>query len=257
MSIDVTPIPAFTDNYIWLLKQPGSPKVVVVDPGEAGPVLQVLQQQSLELSAILLTHHHMDHIGGVPELVAQFPVPVHGPKNDGINKLSTQLIEDDTVTLPELNVSFKVFDIPGHTHGHIAFYNDAMLFCGDTLFAGGCGRLFEGTAEQMHDSLTKLKNLPTSTKVYCAHEYTQSNLKFAEAVEPQNVDLQLRIQQTNTTRAAHQPTLPSTIELELKTNPFLRTHAPAVRQAAEQHAGHPLNDEVEVFAELRSWKDNF
>ncbi len=257
MSFKILPISAFKDNYIWLITIEGKKNGIVVDPGDATPVLNALKTKQITLSAILLTHHHGDHTDGVKELLKHYPVPVYGPAHDNIPTVTHLLNDNDQINFPELNLSLRAIDIPGHTRGHIALANDEMLFCGDTLFTGGCGRLFEGTAEQLFTSLNKLAALPDNTAVYCGHEYTQNNLRFAHAVEPNNVDLQQRMITTKELRDANLPTVPSTILLEKKTNPFLRCHVPAVIKAAEQYAGHPLKDAVSVFACLRRWKDSF
>jgi hydroxyacylglutathione hydrolase len=253
--INVTPIPAFQDNYIWLLDNTSS--AVVVDPGDAGPVLRYLDANRLRLSAILATHHHADHIGGVGALLARFPVPVFGPAGEDIAQLTVRLKEGDEITVPGLDLKFSVLDVPGHTAGHIAYFGNGMLFCGDTLFACGCGRLFEGTPEQMTSSLSKLAALPGDTRVYCGHEYTLANIRFAQAVEPGNDALAERKQRETEKREKGLPTLPSTIALERKTNPFLRWSAPEVVAAAELRANKKLPKPQEVFGTLREWKNRF
>jgi hydroxyacylglutathione hydrolase len=251
----VIPLPAFRDNYIWLLRN-GS-LAAVVDPGDAGPVLNYLSLHGLALVAILATHHHADHVGGNGELLQEFDVPVYGPRHEAIPGLTDPVGEGATVRIPALELDFRVLDVPGHTRGHVAYYGANALFCGDTLFSCGCGRLFEGTAEEMHRSLQKLAALPPDTRVYCAHEYTLSNIRFAKAVEPGNPDLPAREQEVLALLARQQPSLPSTIGLERRTNPFLRAGEAALRQAAEAHAGHALGTETAVFAALRQWKDGF
>lgn len=255
--IQITPIPAFHDNYIWALGHPGNNALVVVDPGDAKPVIEFLNNSSYQLAAILITHHHPDHIGGIDELRKHSEVPVYGPANENIPHCDHRLFDGDDVYLADIDTAFNVMEVPGHTAGHIALYNDDILLCGDTLFAAGCGRLFEGTAEQMHHSLSRLAALPESTKVYCTHEYTLANLKFAEAVEPDNEAIKQRTVIATELRQTNLPTLPSTIKLELATNPFLRCDQPSVKHAAEQQAGQPLNNSTEVFAVLRAWKNNF
>ena len=236
----IIPLPAFRDNYIWLLR--AGTCAVVVDPGEAAPVLRYLADEGLTLAAILITHHHPDHVGGVAELLAQAPVPVHGPALEAIAGIDHPVGEGDVVCLPGLGVELRVFDIPGHTAGHVGYYGDSALFCGDTLFAAGCGRLFEGTPAQMFDSLQKLAALPGDTRVYCTHEYTLSNLAFAAS---------------EAMRAQNQPTVPFPLSGEMLTNPFLRVHEPAVIYQAETQAGRGLASPVEVFAALREWKNRF
>lgn len=254
-AVDVEPIPAFNDNYLWLLVR--GDRAAVVDPGDAGPVLQRLQQRRLKLAAILVTHHHGDHVGGVAELAGATGAKVFGPRAEPIPTRDVALGDGDRFDV--LDIGFRVLDVPGHTRGHIAYYVAARrwLFCGDTLFAAGCGRLFEGTAEQMSASLARLATLPADTRVYCAHEYTLSNLRFALAVEPDNMALRERQRACTALRDRGLPTVPSTIGEELETNPFLRCEVAAVRAAAEARAAMPLPAPAAVFAVLRRWKDAF
>src|SRR5690606_2813310 len=255
------PIPAFNDNYIWLLEK--NNQAVVVDPGQAKPVLNYVEQHDLRLEAILITHHHGDHVGGVDELRRVFPdATVYGPASERIPQRDVALKQDDVIHIEALSLQFQVLDIPGHTAGHIAYFcNDTptqpLLFCGDTLFSAGCGRLFEGTPAQMSASLGKLSSLPPATLVCCAHEYTLSNLQWALEVEPSNPALQNRWKQAQAQRKEGLPTVPTTLATELETNPFIRTQHPAVMNAAQAYAGKPLNDAVNVFACLREWKNNF
>ena len=251
----VAPVPAFRDNYIWVIHDAVS--AAVVDPGDARPVLDFLSAQKLRLTAILNTHHHADHVGGNSGLLRHFSVPVYGPRNESIAQLTHRLSEGDRVDLAELNLTLDVLDIPGHTAGHIAFHGGGYLFCGDTLFACGCGRLFEGTAEQMLDSLGKLSRLAPGTEVYCGHEYTEANIRFARRVEPGNQALRERQTREAQKRASGLPTLPSTLSLERETNPFLRCEHAAVSCAVMAEAKIPLNETVSVFAALREWKNNF
>ncbi len=248
---------AFEDNYIWLIRGQSPGRVAIVDPGDAEPVLAALEKENLEPAVILCTHHHGDHVGGVEDLLKHYSVPVYGPARERIPAITYRLKEGDHVNLPGLGLEFDVLDVPGHTAGHIAYYGAGKLFCGDTLFSAGCGRLFEGTAEQMHASLAKLSALPEGTEMYCAHEYTQSNLRFALAVEPDNPDTLAYLDRVRARRAGNLPSLPSTIALERRVNPFLRTGQAGVRRAAEKHSGRALNSDVEVFAEVRRWKDGF
>jgi hydroxyacylglutathione hydrolase len=256
----LTPIPAFTDNYIWMVRRDGH--AVVVDPGEAAPVRQVLRRQGLTLDAILLTHHHGDHVGGVLELRQETGATVYGPASERLPACDHRLAENDTVQLPGVGLQLTVLDVPGHTAGHIAYHGQIddgtpVVFCGDTLFAAGCGRLFEGTPAQMVDSLGKLGALSPATLVCCAHEYTLSNLRWALQVEPENIALQQRWEHASRLRADGVPTLPSTIEAERDTNPFIRTQQAGVIESASRHAGKDLRSPVDVFACVREWKNNF
>src|SRR3954463_15234124 len=251
----IVPISAFKDNYVWTLRN--ERHAAVVDPGEARPVLDYLRREKLELAAILATHHHPDHVGGIAELVRHYRVPVFGPKNEPIATLTHPVSEGDRISVPELAVQFEVLDIPGHTRAHIAYYGAGALFCGDTLFACGCGRLFEGTAEQMFASLSKLAALPDDTKVYCGHEYTLANIGFAKAVEPENKALTERETRDKKLREGGKPTLPSTLGEEKATNPFLRSREPAVIESANKYLGARIADPVRVFAAIRDWKNKF
>lgn len=252
------PIPVFTDNYIWVLHDERC--ALVVDPGEAGQVLQWLEHKGLELDTILITHHHADHTGGVAELRQATGARVIGPAREPMPEPLRRVSAHDRVEA--LGLVFEVLEVPGHTAGHIAYHcadvdGAPLLFCGDTLFSGGCGRLFEGTPAQMLDSLTRLSALPDATRVCCTHEYTLSNLKFAQAVEPGNAALAEYTAHCQQQRALNFPTLPSSIGLEKKINPFLRTRETAVRRAAIAHAPHTPDDDVSLFATLREWKNDF
>lgn len=254
--ITVTPIPAFTDNYIWSMTNNEKKYAAIVDPGDAQTTLNALAAQNIEPIALLITHHHHDHVGGIAGIIEKYPnIPVYGPANEFIPHITQALKEGDHVDLPELGITFKVFDIPGHTAGHIAYYAEDKLFCGDTLFANGCGRVFDGSLHDLHHSLNKIAKLPPETRIYCAHEYTLDNIGFAKWVEPDNQELDLRQEQSWDMIDSGQATVPSTLELEFKTNPFLRTHLPEVITKAEEIAGRETQTSEEVFAILRVWKD--
>lgn len=254
--IQISALPAFTDNYIWLLQDPGTQRCAVVDPGDAAPVLAWLQQHpGWSLTDILITHHHHDHVGGVERLKSATEATVYGPADENIPARDVALRDNDRVSM--LGWDFDVYAVPGHTLGHIAYYHEGVLFCGDTLFAAGCGRLFEGTPEQMHASLQRLAALPDDTQVYCTHEYTQSNLKFAAAVEPDNTDITERVEHVRQLRSRNEMTLPSNLALEKRTNPFLRTAETSVKQKADERNGRDNRSGAEVFASLRAWKDKF
>jgi len=260
--VTVDPISAFKDNYIWCLR--AGANAVVVDPGEAAPVLALLRDQGLALTGILLTHHHNDHIGGVAALVAALgPMPVHAPHDPRIDSATVRVGNGDRVELAGLTpagvppIAFDVLEVPGHTSSHIAFHGHGLLFSGDTLFSVGCGRMFEGTPEQMSASLDRLAALPGNTRVYCGHEYTVANIAFARAVEPDNPALDAWAAEVERLRQSGQPSLPSKLSTECATNPFLRCAQPAVARSAALHAGRPLGSSVEVFAELRAWKNVF
>jgi hydroxyacylglutathione hydrolase len=260
-ALEYVPVPAFEDNYIWVVSD--GHHAVVVDPGEAAPVRAYLAKRGWRLNAILLTHHHQDHVGGVADLLNGQAVPVYGPAGEAIEHLTHRLKNGDHVTIAAPVLEFSVLDVPGHTSGHIAYFQAAdprgtpHVFCGDTLFACGCGRLFEGTPQQMVTSLAKLAALPDDTRVYCAHEYTLANIRFAQAVEPGNKALAAREAADAEMRRLLRPTLPSTIGREKATNPFLRYREPQVVEAANRHAGKTLGDPVQVFAAIRDWKNNF
>ena len=255
----MTPLPAFADNYIWLLQH--QQQVLAVDPGDGQAVLQWLAAKpALQLDTILVTHHHADHTGGLSDLVQATGARVYGPALEKLPVAHTPVAEGDTVAWGPLQ--WQVLDVPGHTAGHVAWWAQPegqapILFCGDTLFSGGCGRLFEGTAQQMLASLDRLSQLPADTRVCCAHEYTLSNLRFARAVEPDNASLAAYEQHCQNLRAQGLPTLPSPLGQELDINPFLRSRKPAVRLAVQRHTGAPTGDDTAVFAQLREWKNGF
>jgi hydroxyacylglutathione hydrolase len=258
LGLTLTPLPAFDDNYLWLLDN--GREALVVDPGDAAPVAAALDARGLTLAGILLTHHHGDHVGGVDALRPRLQGPIYAPAGEKMPEPVTRVHGGQTVDL--LGLRFAVMDVPGHTAGHIAYFaaqvpgGDPLLFCGDTLFSAGCGRLFEGTPAQMHASLQSLAALPGQTRVCCAHEYTLSNLRFALAAEPGNARLAEHAGRCQALRAEGRPTLPSTIALEREINPFLRCAEPALAEAARAH-GAATDDPVEVFAALREWKNNY
>ncbi len=255
MSFELVALPAFRDNYIWLLA--GVNTAVAVDPGEAEPVYRALLERRLRLAAVLVTHHHADHMGGAGALAEKFGCPVFGPADEPIAAVTQTLHEGQQVDIAPLDAGFRVLEIPGHTAGHIAYYGHNIVFCGDTLFSAGCGRLFEGTAGQMSRSLAKLAALPDATAICCGHEYTVANLRFARTVEPGNQDILGYAEEAAARRARNVPTLPSSLARERRVNPFLRCREPAVAAAATRHAGHEIHGPVEVFAVIRNWKDNF
>ena len=252
--LEIVPLPAFRDNYIWSIRR--GTQLAVVDPGDAGPVIAHVRARGLQLAAVLITHHHADHTGGLSVLAERFdgaggtdPLPVFGPAGESITGVNRPLAGGETILVPGLDLALQVLAVPGHTRGHLAYFGEGMLFCGDTLFGAGCGRLFEGTPAQMFASLSRLASLPGATRVYCAHEYTLQNLRFARGIEPDSPALAERESRALALRAAGQPTVPSTIDEERATNPFLRCTVPAVVRAMDGEAAS--DDPVAVFAALR------
>lgn len=250
--MEIIPLPAFDDNYIWVVCN-AQQQIAIIDPGDAEPVLTAIDQHGWQPSAILLTHHHYDHTGGVAELAERYQLPIYGPASESIPLVTHPLVEGETLDAAGLQLT--VMETPGHTRGSICYLGDGVLFCGDTLFTGGCGRIFEGTPTQMFHSLERIRSLPPETLVYCAHEYTQANLRFARIAEPDNQQLQQRIQTVDTLRGHNLPTVPAPLQLELETNPFLRSHLPWVKSAAEHYAHTPLTGPAQVFTCVRNWKD--
>jgi hydroxyacylglutathione hydrolase len=255
----IIPIPALSDNYIWAVREGN--RAAVVDPGDAAPVEAWLAREDVALTAIVITHHHWDHVNGIAALAARWPVPVFGPAHETIPGRTHALGEGDAFAVPDTGLELSVLDVPGHTAGQVAYVgtNDGhpLAFTGDTLFACGCGRVFEGTSAQMVASLAKLAALPGDTRVYCGHEYTLANIRFALAVEPDNAALHERQAREREKRERGLPTVPSEMTEERATNPFLRAGEPAVFAAAQAHAGRRLADAVEAFATLREWKNGF
>lgn len=256
--LSIHPIHAFRDNYIWIIHNQNH--AAVVDPGIASPVIEYLQSKKLQLSAILITHHHNDHTGGNAELLQSFDIPIYGPLNESIATVSHPLCEGDQINLEEMSLNLMVLDTPGHTRGHIAYYGSNpfnMVFCGDTLFACGCGRVFEGTAEQMYRSLQKLSQLPSDTLIFCTHEYTLGNIQFAKVVDPENAKLIAFEIAAEELRNRNIPTIPTTLTLERKINPFIRCEQLEIINSAKNYSGGLLSDPIKVFTALREWKNNF
>ena len=256
--LSIHPIRAFRDNYIWVIHN--QYHAAVIDPGIASPIIDYLLSNKLRLIAILITHHHNDHTGGNAELLQSFDVPVYGPLNESIATVSHPLREGDQVNLEEMSLNLKVLDTPGHTRGHIAYYGSNpfnVVFCGDTLFACGCGRVFEGTTQQMYQSLQKLSQLPGDTLIFCTHEYTLGNIQFAKAVDPENASLINFEIDAQELRNLNIPTVPTTLTLEKKINPFIRCEQRKIIDSAQNFSGRLLSDPVKVFTVLREWKNNF
>lgn len=260
--VSIFPILALKDNYIWVIKNKENNQIIIVDPGEAKPVIEYLKKEKVNLSSILVTHHHFDHIGGIEEILnycekKQVKVSVYGPANEKIPHCSHPVCEGDLLRWEKFGLELIVLSIPGHTRNHVAFFGNDSVFCGDTLFTGGCGRIFEGSAKQLFKSLLHLSALPDHTQIYCGHEYTEANLRFANAVEPENKSLIERIKRTTYLRNQNIPTVPSSLKLEKQTNPFLRCHLPQIKLKIEQQFGQPFSDSLSVFVALRQWKNSF
>ena len=255
--LEIIPLPALKDNYIWLLKNKISRHVAIVDPSEAKPVLDHIKSHNLIPLAIMITHHHWDHVGGILEITKQFDIPVYAPKTDNIEGSTHPVGDGDVVALPELDLTLNVMAVPGHTLGAVTYFDDKQVFSGDTLFTAGCGRMFEGTPVQMHTSLSKFKTLSDDALLYCGHEYTIANLKFAAHIEPDNALIHARLKRAEICRDNNQATVPASMGEEKKTNPFLRCEESSVIDAASNYEGKAISDPADVFRVIRSWKDNF
>ena len=257
MNIEIKALKAFKDNYIWLLKNPSNRQAACIDPGDARPVLEIIKKEGLNLCAILITHHHWDHTGGISVLSKLKKMAIYCPKKSMIPECTHGVSEGENIILEKLGLKLTIMETPGHTLDHISYFNDNLLFSGDTLFAAGCGRIFEGSAEQMLCGLSRLAALPLKTKIYCAHEYTQSNLQFALQLEPHNSALIQRYAEVKSLRQQDMITLPSTIGIEKETNPFLRCHLDSIQKAASEHCNKIINDPLTTFSVIREWKNGF
>ncbi|PTQ85308.1 hydroxyacylglutathione hydrolase [Nitrosomonas ureae] len=256
--LNIHPVPAFKDNYIWIAHNRNY--AIIIDPGTAVPVIEYLRLKKLQPSAILITHHHSDHTGGIAELLQLFDIPVYGPGNESIAAITNPVQQNDIVNLPEISLNLTVLDTPGHTRGHIAYYGSDpwhMIFCGDTLFSCGCGRIFEGSATQLYQSLQKISRLPDATLIYCAHEYTLGNIAFARTVNPENKKLNEFAITAQELRHKNIPTIPTTLSLEKAINPFLRCEHQPIINSAQNYSAQPMQNPDNVFKVLREWKNKF
>jgi hydroxyacylglutathione hydrolase len=257
MSIEIQSLRALKDNYIWLIKNSANNQAICVDPGDAQPVLDIIKKENIDLCAILITHHHWDHTAGLDELTRDNNIIIYGPKKSNNNKYTYNLSDGDIISFDKLNLNFTIMETPGHTLDHICYFSPSILLSGDTLFSGGCGRVFEGNAEQMLASLSRLAALPPETRLYCAHEYTEANLQFALHLEPHNSVLIERYAEVKNLRKHSKNTLPSTIALEKETNPFLRCHLSSIQKAASAYCHKKIDDPIATFAVIRAWKNEF
>lgn len=256
--LNIHPAHAFKDNYIWVVHNQNY--AVVIDPGITTPVIEYLQLNKLQLCAILITHHHNDHTGGIAGLIQRFDIPVYGPSNELITAITNPVQQNDIVNLPDISLNLTVLDTPGHTRGHIAYYGSDpwdMIFCGDTLFSCGCGRIFEGSAAQLYQTLQKISQLPDATLIYCAHEYTLGNIEFAKAVDPKNKKLYKFAITAEALRHKNMPTIPTTLALEKTINPFLRCEHQPIINSVQNYSQQLLQNSVDIFAVLREWKNKF
>jgi len=257
MTIILKPLPSLSDNYIWVIINTINSTAVIIDPGAAAVCVNYLKQQNIRPVAILATHRHWDHVDGIERLVQKYDIPVFGPATEYIPCLTKPLTSNDSFSIPELKLDFQVMDLSGHTAGHIGYLTDNMLFCGDTLFSAGCGRLYDGTAEQLHATIQRIAKLPPETTIYCGHEYTLDNLRFAQAVEPDNAAVQSRVEEVEALRAKNLPSLPSSLENEMRYNPFLRTDKENIMKTVAQHSGQKIDNSEDCFRYLRLLKDRF
>ena len=255
--MEVQGLPILKDNYIWLIVNNKEKKFIAIDPGEASAVFDFVSAYGMTLDAVLITHHHADHTAGIHALKRHFNVPIVGPRRESIVGVTKAVSEGDTLSFSWIDEPIQVLDTPGHTLGHVSYLVKHKLFCGDTLFSGGCGRLFEGTPDQLYHSLQKLAALPDETSVYCAHEYTVQNLTFAQCVEPSNKIIQNQMKEALKIRSRYQPTLPSTIHLEKQINPFLRCDQDEIIHQVVTHCGQTLRNPIDVFKFMRVWKDHY
>lgn len=257
MTINLKPLPSLSDNYIWVIINTINSTAVIIDPGTATVCVNFLEQQNIKPVAILATHCHWDHVDGIEQLIKKYDIPVYGPATEFIPCLTTPLTGNDSFSIPEIKLDFQVMDLSGHTAGHIGYLTGNMLFTGDTLFSAGCGRLFSGTAKQLHAALQRIKQLPADTTIYCAHEYTLENLRFAHAVEPDNPEIQRWMDEVKDLRGKNLPSLPSTLGNEMRYNPFLRTDRVNIMKAVAQYSGQNIDNSEDCFRYMRMWKDAF
>lgn len=256
-TFQIKAVPALKDNYIWLIIHSNSNQCLIIDPGDAKPVIETIDQLKLKPCAVLLTHHHYDHSQGALALKTRYNLKVYGSAIEGVASVTNPLFDETSLNFFPESTTVSVLKIPGHTRDHLAYLVGQHLFCGDTLFTSGCGRLFEGTASQLLNSLKKIMTLPDQTLIYCGHEYTLANLKFAQTVDPDNEHLLIRIEDTICLRDKHLPSVPASLLLEKQTNPFLRCNTQAIKTAVEKQFSQTFENELQIFTALRKWKDTF